>query len=99
MRVLLDLGNEVVIVLPGGKEITVTSQGRVSAQAGVIGTEAVLTVAEAARFLGMGRSKLYQKISSGEIASVRDGGSRYLMRSTLEEYLRNRVEAARPGKK
>jgi excisionase family DNA binding protein len=43
----------------------------------------LLSPLEAAHALGMSRSRLYQLISEGEIASVKDGRSRRIPRSEV----------------
>ncbi|MCX4675558.1 helix-turn-helix domain-containing protein [Streptomyces sp. NBC_01433] len=53
-----------------------------------------LTVAEAARRLGVGRTKLYEYISSGEIASVKIGRLRRIPTEAVGEFLARRM---RPG--
>lgn len=53
-----------------------------------------LTVEEAAALLGMSRSKAYQAVRSGELPSVRFGGSVRVPRRALDELL---DRAARRG--
>lgn len=54
----------------------------------------LFTPEEAARAIGIGRSKLYELLRSGRIESVRIGGSRRVPRQALEEYVdRLRVDA------
>jgi excisionase family DNA binding protein len=47
----------------------------------------LLTVVEAARVLGISRSKLYELLADGEIPSVRIGRSRRITMSALEEFI------------
>ncbi len=47
----------------------------------------LLTVPEAADALAISRSKLYELIASGAIASIRINGSRRIPLSALEEYV------------
>ncbi len=47
----------------------------------------LLTVPEAAETLAISRSKLYELISNGAIASIRIDGSRRVPLTTLEEYV------------
>ncbi len=47
----------------------------------------LLSVPEVAGLLGMGRSWVYQQIKSGEMPSVKLGGSVKVRRGDLEEYL------------
>ena len=44
----------------------------------------LLTPLEAAALLGIGRTKLYDLLRSGQLASVRLGGSRRIPRSAVE---------------
>jgi len=46
-----------------------------------------MTVSEAAEALAISRSKLYELIASGAIASVRIDGSRRIPLAALEEYV------------
>ena len=52
----------------------------------------LLTAGEAAHALGIGRSKLYELMARGAIASVRLDGSRRLTPSALADYV-HRLEA------
>ena len=47
----------------------------------------LMTVSEAAEALAISRSKLYELIASGAIASVRIDGSRRIPLAALEEYV------------
>lgn len=47
----------------------------------------VLSVAEAARLLGVGKNHLYDMVASGEIPHVRFGRLIKIPRSTLEAWL------------
>ena len=47
----------------------------------------LLTVPEAARRLGMGRSFIYELVSKGEIKSIKLGRSRRIPVSALEEFI------------
>ncbi|MHC0432761.1 helix-turn-helix domain-containing protein [Streptomyces sp. O3] len=53
-----------------------------------------LTVAEAARRLGVGRTKLYEYISSGEIRSVKIGSLRRIPAEAVGEFLARRYRVA-----
>lgn len=57
-------------------------------------TLVALTVDEAARRLGMGRTKLYEYISAGEITSVKIGSLRRIPAEAVNEFLGRRE---RPG--
>jgi excisionase family DNA binding protein len=46
----------------------------------------LLTVPEAARYLGVGRKMVYQLIERGEITAVRVGGSTRIERKSLDEF-------------
>jgi len=50
-------------------------------------TRLLLTVPEAAEALAISRSKLYQLLASGAIASIRIDGSRRIPLTALEEYV------------
>jgi excisionase family DNA binding protein len=47
----------------------------------------LLTVVEAARVLGLGRTKVYQLIHSGRLRSVKIDGCRRIPVSALDEYI------------
>lgn len=47
----------------------------------------LVTVPEAAKALAISRSKLYELLASGAIASVRIDGSRRIPLTALEEYV------------
>jgi excisionase family DNA binding protein len=50
-------------------------------------TRLLLTVPEAAEALAISRSKLYELLASGVIASIRIDGSRRIPLTALEEYI------------
>ena len=50
-------------------------------------TRLLLTVPEAAETLAISRSKLYELMASGAVASIRIDGSRRIPLTTLEEYI------------
>lgn len=50
-----------------------------------------LTVAEAARRIGIGRTKLYEYVTSGEIASVKIGSLRRIPAEAVNEFLSRRL--------
>lgn len=52
----------------------------------------LLTVREAAEALGIGRSKVYELIARGELASVRIDGCRRIPAVALDEYVNQLVE-------
>ncbi|MFF4605762.1 helix-turn-helix domain-containing protein [Streptomyces sp. NPDC001339] len=52
-----------------------------------------LTVAEAARRIGIGRTKLYEYIATGEIASVKIGSLRRIPAEAVSEFLARRMQA------
>lgn len=54
----------------------------------------VLGVSEAARYLGISRSSVYNLIYSGEIVSFKVGGRRLIMREELLRYLGSLQEEA-----
>ncbi|MCL3862957.1 helix-turn-helix domain-containing protein [Actinotalea sp. K2] len=56
----------------------------------------VFSVVEAAAILGIGRSKLYEFISSGEIRSIRIGRLRKIPVAAIDEFLESREATPRP---
>ncbi|MEU6661786.1 helix-turn-helix domain-containing protein [Streptomyces sp. NPDC046821] len=56
-------------------------------------TLVALTVAEAARRMGIGRTKLYEYVSSGEIASIKIGSLRRIPAEAVNEFLARRLSA------
>ncbi|GLV89788.1 hypothetical protein Slala04_12420 [Streptomyces lavendulae subsp. lavendulae] len=52
-----------------------------------------LTVAEAARRLGIGRTKLYEYVSSGAIHSVKIGSLRRIPAEAVSDFLARRLSA------
>lgn len=52
-----------------------------------------LTVAEAARRVGIGRTKMYEYVSTGEIASVKIGSLRRIPAEAVNEFLARRLGA------
>ncbi|MEV6590971.1 helix-turn-helix domain-containing protein [Streptomyces acidicola] len=59
-------------------------------------TLAALTVEEAARRLGVGRTTMYALIASGEVQSVRIGRLRRVPADALAAYLASRSQAPAP---
>ncbi|WP_326694342.1 helix-turn-helix domain-containing protein [Streptomyces sp. NBC_01766] len=53
-----------------------------------------LTVAEAARRIGIGRTKLYEYVTSGEIASVKIGSLRRIPAEAVNDFLARRLTAS-----
>ena len=51
--------------------------------------ELLITVAEAARRLGLGRSLTYRFVQTAELRSLKIGGARRILVSDLEEFVRN----------
>ncbi|MFI5744380.1 helix-turn-helix domain-containing protein [Streptomyces sp. NPDC051644] len=56
-------------------------------------TLVALTVAEAARRIGIGRTKLYEYVTSGEIASVKIGSLRRIPAEAVNDFLALRLTA------
>jgi excisionase family DNA binding protein len=52
----------------------------------------LLTPAEAAHMIGVGRSKMYELLASGAIKSVKIGALRRIPATALEEYVAALVE-------
>ncbi|CAM5550182.1 helix-turn-helix domain-containing protein [Streptomyces narbonensis] len=57
-------------------------------------TLVALTVEEAARRLGIGRTKLYEYVSTGEIASVKIGSLRRIPAEAVNDFLARRLGAS-----
>lgn len=55
------------------------------------------TPEEAARALRIGRTRLYQLLASGEIASIKLGGSRRITPAALRRYVEALATAEAPG--
>ena len=53
-----------------------------------------LTVAEAARRIGIGRTKLYEYVTSGEMPSVKIGRLRRIPAEAVNDFLARRPDAA-----
>ncbi len=49
-------------------------------------TSALLTVPEAARYLGVGRKKIYQLIEYGEVKAVKLGRSTQIEKESLDRF-------------
>lgn len=60
-------------------------------------TQLLLEVEEAARVLGIKRSKLYELIGSGELVTVKLGRCRRVPVAALEAYVRRLQEEAEAG--
>lgn len=56
-------------------------------------TLVALTVTEAARRIGVGRTKLYEYVTSGEIASVKIGSLRRIPAEAVNDFLARRLTA------
>ncbi|MFG2407241.1 helix-turn-helix domain-containing protein [Streptomyces brevispora] len=56
-------------------------------------TLVALTVAEAARRIGIGRTKLYEYVTSGEIASVKIGSLRRIPAEAVSDFLARQLVA------
>ncbi len=52
---------------------------------------------QAAEAIGLGRSKIFQLIASGEIETVRIGRSRRIPRQALEDYVERLRQGSRPA--
>jgi excisionase family DNA binding protein len=50
------------------------------------------TVAEVAEMLGYGISKTKMLVATGDLKSVKDGGSRRILPEWVDEYIRRRAE-------
>jgi len=68
-------GKEEADVAAGGKTDAQASEGLVA--------DGLATMAEAERFTGLGKSKLYRLMSEGELPSVKIGASRRIPRRAL----------------
>lgn len=56
----------------------------------------LLRAEEVAHALGVGRSRVYELIATGELRSVKIGMSRRVPRKALDEYVRH-LEASQPA--
>lgn len=56
-------------------------------------TRLLLTVPEAAEALAISRSKLYELLATGVVASIRIDGSRRIPLAALETYIAGRLQA------
>lgn len=54
--------------------------------------EVLLTVDEAARRLALGRTAVYRLIMTGELVSIKVGGSRRVPAKALAEFVERRLE-------
>jgi excisionase family DNA binding protein len=81
---LLDVPEEALCALIAEREADSPSRS----DATLVG----LTVAEAARRIGMGRTKLYEYVASGEIASVKIGRLRRIPAEAVGEFLASRLK-------
>jgi excisionase family DNA binding protein len=61
---------------------------------GVVLMPLLLTVEEAARLLSIGRPKMWRLAMSGEVLSVKIGGSRRIPKSAIEDYIRQLLDKA-----
>jgi excisionase family DNA binding protein len=83
---LLDVPEEALHALIADREADSLTQG----DATLVG----LTVAEAARRIGIGRTKLYEYVTSGQIPSVKIGRLRRIPAEAVAEFLTSRLNPA-----
>lgn len=57
----------------------------------------LLTIVEAARHLGISRSKLYELLADGELSSVRIGRTRRITVAALEEFVARHTDGVAAG--
>jgi excisionase family DNA binding protein len=69
---------------PSGREVSV-----VQATSGFEDVPFLVSVEEAARLLGIGRTTCYGLVMNGALKSVKIGRRRLVLRSSIEEYARN----------
>jgi excisionase family DNA binding protein len=64
-----------------------------------VGGPALLRLPDACRYLGLGRSKVYELIGQGEIAVVKVGGRTLVPMASLEKFIRSlpSIRAGRPN--
>lgn len=55
----------------------------------------LLTIVDAARHLGISRSKLYELLAAGELPTVRIGRTRRITIAALEEFIDSHTEPER----
>ena len=53
---------------------------------------AAYRIEDAAKYLGLGKSKLYQLINAGEVEAVSIGGRRIITRRSLDAFLEKKIE-------
>lgn len=51
----------------------------------------LITVEEAARLLGIGRTKAYELVMSGEVQSIKLGRRRLMVRASLDSFIEKKV--------
>ncbi|MBS3940269.1 MAG: helix-turn-helix domain-containing protein [Actinobacteria bacterium] len=52
----------------------------------------LLTIVDAARHLGISRSKIYELLAEGELSSVRIGRTRRIALAALEEFIESHTD-------
>ena len=62
----------------------VDKKGRTARE--TVATSALLTVPEAAKYLGVGRKKIYELVEWGELKAVKLGRSVQLEKNSLDEF-------------
>ena len=60
-------------------------------------TPDAISVTEAASRLGVGRTKLYENLSSGELASFYNGRRRLIPVDSIKDFIAHKVAEARNG--
>jgi excisionase family DNA binding protein len=66
------------------------------ASVGDLMADGLATVVEAARFLGIGKSKVHQLMTGGELAHVKFGSSRRLPWVALKQFAHGHLVEVRP---
>jgi excisionase family DNA binding protein len=63
-------------------------------EAGAVESEAILLrVEDAARLLSLSRTKVYELVESGQLASIKCGAARRIPRAALDEWIAQRLAA------
>jgi len=58
----------------------------------------LLNIEEAGRVLGLGRTRMYALVASGELPAVRIGGSIRIPSDKLRQWINTRIKAEKPPK-
>ena len=62
----------------------------------VADTRELVSIAETARLIGLGRSRVYDLLNQGDLRTVRIGGRRLVIRQSISDFVR-RLEVVMPN--